>query len=323
MTLVWTSLSLMLTRCFQVYSQAQAEKSAAQQLMSAQLYDRMQNSQEGVVTAIMDEMSDQQLKQMLMAYALLVVKQRPVTTDELDEACEEMLARDFDHRIDFQIEDALPRLEAWGLVTRVPVVGAGQAARGGGGGGGGVGGLLGGAVSFAAGTKPPAPASAAPPPGAAFKLEALPMDTAIAVLSTAWASAYEALGNASGADGADIPTVDLITGAASSFATRISAAREELGRQAAAEQQAAAGAGSGGKFGRMMAGAGVGKRAPSASSGPPPLAAPTLATSPTPREAAAPPPSGLATAARQAPAPSPGPTPPKKGFGKFMDKLRS
>ena len=49
MNLVWTAASLVATRCFQVYSQAQTQKSEMQHEMSAQLYDRMQDSQEGVV----------------------------------------------------------------------------------------------------------------------------------------------------------------------------------------------------------------------------------------------------------------------------------
>jgi hypothetical protein len=49
MNLMWTAASLVGGRCFQVYSDAQTEKAQLQQLMSAQLYDKMQDSQEGVV----------------------------------------------------------------------------------------------------------------------------------------------------------------------------------------------------------------------------------------------------------------------------------
>lgn len=302
MNLCFTSASLVLTRCFQVYSQAQAEKAAAQQLMAAQLYDKMQDSQEGVVTAIMDEMADQQLKQMLMAYVILLIKQRPVTLDELDEACEEMLARDFDHRIDFQIQDALPRLEAWGLVSRVGAGGAAIAAR------------------------PGAPLESGAG-GSVVKLEAMPMETAVAVLSTAWASAYEALGaagggGASGSSGGgaaasveDVPTVDLITGAASSFATRISAAREEL-RLRGVEEQALA---SQSKFQKAF-----GKKAPVVETrGGAGGGLPTLAASPTPGAAGSAAAAGMALAGALAPTPTPDGEhhAKKKGFGKFMDKL--
>ncbi|GBF88981.1 aminopeptidase [Raphidocelis subcapitata] len=115
---LWTAASLVLTRCFQVYSQAQTQKSQMQHDMCATLYDKMQDSQEGVVTAIMEEMADQQFKQMLLAYMLLLLKDRALKEDELDSLCEEFLVRDFEHRIDFQVQDSLPRLERWGLVAR-------------------------------------------------------------------------------------------------------------------------------------------------------------------------------------------------------------
>lgn len=49
MNLVWTAASLVGTRCFAVYNNSQAQKSQMQQDMSLQLFDKMQDSQEGVV----------------------------------------------------------------------------------------------------------------------------------------------------------------------------------------------------------------------------------------------------------------------------------
>lgn len=49
MNVIWTAASLVLTRLFQVYSQAQTQKAQLQQDMGSELYDRMNDSQEGVV----------------------------------------------------------------------------------------------------------------------------------------------------------------------------------------------------------------------------------------------------------------------------------
>jgi hypothetical protein len=49
--------------------------------------------------------------------------------DDLDEAAEEFLMKEFDQGIDYQVEEALPRLQRWGLVIRDSQVGLG--ARGG------------------------------------------------------------------------------------------------------------------------------------------------------------------------------------------------
>jgi uncharacterized membrane protein len=54
MNIVWTAASLILTRLFTVYTSAQTQKQTMQQQMSAMLYDKMQDSQEGVVSSIME-----------------------------------------------------------------------------------------------------------------------------------------------------------------------------------------------------------------------------------------------------------------------------
>jgi hypothetical protein len=61
-------------------------------------------------------MADQQLKQMLMAYMMLVMKGRPLLHDDLDNCCEDFLYKEFDHPIDYDLDAALPRLKRWGLL---------------------------------------------------------------------------------------------------------------------------------------------------------------------------------------------------------------
>lgn len=64
----------------------------------------------------LQEMADQQLKQMLLAYMLLVIKDRALLQDDLDNACEDFLYKEFNHPIDYDVAAALPRLKRWGLV---------------------------------------------------------------------------------------------------------------------------------------------------------------------------------------------------------------
>lgn len=54
MNIVWTAASLVLTRCFTVYNTAQTQRTMLQQQMTSTLYDKMQDSQEGVVMVIME-----------------------------------------------------------------------------------------------------------------------------------------------------------------------------------------------------------------------------------------------------------------------------
>lgn len=52
MNILWTAASLVLTRCFAVYTQAQTQRTMMQQQMTSSLYDKMQDSQEGVISVI-------------------------------------------------------------------------------------------------------------------------------------------------------------------------------------------------------------------------------------------------------------------------------
>jgi hypothetical protein len=54
MNVMWTAASLVLTRCFAVYNTAQTQRTMLQQQMTSTLYDKMQDSQEGVVSVIME-----------------------------------------------------------------------------------------------------------------------------------------------------------------------------------------------------------------------------------------------------------------------------
>ena len=43
---------------------------------------------------------------MLLAYTILVLKGgRPLLVEDLDEACEDMLVKDFSHKIDFSVRN--------------------------------------------------------------------------------------------------------------------------------------------------------------------------------------------------------------------------
>jgi hypothetical protein len=66
----------------------------------------------------MQEMADQQLKQMLLAYVLLLLHDRPLPAEELDRACEDFMQNEFSQDIDFDIRAALPRLTSWYLVQQ-------------------------------------------------------------------------------------------------------------------------------------------------------------------------------------------------------------
>ncbi len=48
-------------------------------------------------------MAAQQYKQILLAYMMLIIKAKPLLLEDLDNACEDFLVRDFDSKIDYQV----------------------------------------------------------------------------------------------------------------------------------------------------------------------------------------------------------------------------
>ncbi|GFH31523.1 uncharacterized protein HaLaN_30584 [Haematococcus lacustris] len=67
-----------------------------------------------------EDMAEQQLKEAVLAYTLLLMHGEEVSQEELDQLCEAFLEEHFGLRIDFAVEDALPKLVKWGLVKENP-----------------------------------------------------------------------------------------------------------------------------------------------------------------------------------------------------------
>lgn len=124
LSVAWSALSTVGMAMMQVWNNMQAKKAAMAQEMSLQVYNIANDSQEGVLCYLLAEMAEQQLKEAVLAYALLLLARKPKTSDDLDTMCEDFLDENFELKLDFAIEDSLPRLKAWGMV------GVGQARTG-------------------------------------------------------------------------------------------------------------------------------------------------------------------------------------------------
>ncbi|GIL91758.1 hypothetical protein Vretimale_14893 [Volvox reticuliferus] len=119
MNVLWSSISLVAARCGQVYTSAQAERSKTIQDMVNILYDKTDDAQEGVVSMLLEDMADQQLKEAILTYGLLYSREAEMTETMIDLDCERFLVKNFDLSVDFAVEDALPRLEYWGMINRI------------------------------------------------------------------------------------------------------------------------------------------------------------------------------------------------------------
>jgi hypothetical protein len=88
-----------------------------QKQLTDNIYYRNVNNNSGIFTYIIGEAEDQEWKEALLAYYCLLTAQAPLTREALDARVEELLARRFGVSADFEIDEALTRLERLDLLA--------------------------------------------------------------------------------------------------------------------------------------------------------------------------------------------------------------
>jgi hypothetical protein len=86
--------------------------------LAENLYFKNLDNNAGVFHHLLDAAEEEEFKEALLAYLFLARHERGLTRSELDAAVESWLAGDWDCAIDFEVDDALAKLERWELVER-------------------------------------------------------------------------------------------------------------------------------------------------------------------------------------------------------------
>lgn len=89
-----------------------------QKQLADTVYFRNLANNAGVLDLLIGAGEDQDAKEAFLAYGILLREQRPLTKAEIDGAAEKFLREHFRLEIDFEIQDALGKLERLGLVSR-------------------------------------------------------------------------------------------------------------------------------------------------------------------------------------------------------------
>ncbi|MBL8551377.1 MAG: DUF3754 domain-containing protein [Hyphomonadaceae bacterium] len=89
-----------------------------QKELAETVYFRNVANNAGVLDALIGAGEEQDSKEALLAYWALLVANRPLAKQEIDKAAEEFLRRKFRLDVDFEIGDALAKIERMGIVTR-------------------------------------------------------------------------------------------------------------------------------------------------------------------------------------------------------------
>mmetsp|Transcript_19840 Transcript_19840/g.59942 ORF Transcript_19840/g.59942 Transcript_19840/m.59942 type:complete len:665 (-) Transcript_19840:1314-3308(-) len=120
MNMVMSIIVLLGGRASQVYFSANMQRQAISDAMTKGLYEKTRDSQEGVLFRLLEEMTEQHVKESLLAYIILLTSGtgRAISDHELDKQCEAYLAQRFGQRLDFDISGSLRTLLADGVVWR-------------------------------------------------------------------------------------------------------------------------------------------------------------------------------------------------------------
>ena len=68
-----------------------------------------------MIYRVLDEAEESESKESLLAYYFLLLQENPVTAETLDQQIEDWLAGHWQCRLDFEIADALQKLQRLGL----------------------------------------------------------------------------------------------------------------------------------------------------------------------------------------------------------------
>jgi hypothetical protein len=82
------------------------------------LYFKNLDNNIGVFHHLIDAAEEEEFKEAILAYYFILVEDRDLTITELDETVEHWFEKKHNCRIDFEIEDALYKLERWDIVYR-------------------------------------------------------------------------------------------------------------------------------------------------------------------------------------------------------------
>mgnify|MGYP003118263169 FL=1 len=100
------------------YSSFRNRKLRFTQALTQNLYFKLLDNNAGVLFRVLDEAEESESTESLLAYCFLLKAERPLSAEELDARVETWLEQHWQCRLDFEIDDALAKLERLGLATR-------------------------------------------------------------------------------------------------------------------------------------------------------------------------------------------------------------
>ncbi|GFY85149.1 aminopeptidase [Actinidia rufa] len=110
-------LSTVLGYCAKTYFTFQQNMATYQNLITQSMYDKQLDSGKGTLLHLCDDVIQQEVKEVIISFFILM-EQGKATQQDLDLRCEELIKEEFDERCNFEVDDAVQKLEKMGIVSR-------------------------------------------------------------------------------------------------------------------------------------------------------------------------------------------------------------
>ncbi|KAL0351212.1 UNVERIFIED_CONTAM: hypothetical protein Sradi_4270400 [Sesamum radiatum] len=89
-----------------------------QNLITQSMYDKQLDSGRGTLLHLCDDVIQQEVKEVIISFFILM-EQGKATLEDLDRQCEELIRDEFGQNCNFDVDDAVDKLEKLGIVCRV------------------------------------------------------------------------------------------------------------------------------------------------------------------------------------------------------------
>lgn len=103
--------------CVKIFLSFQQSLIEYQNLITRSMYDKQLDSGRGTLLHMCDDVIQQEVKEVILSYFVLI-SQGKSTKEDLDSRCEVLLLEEFQENCDFEVEDAVKKMERLGIVTR-------------------------------------------------------------------------------------------------------------------------------------------------------------------------------------------------------------
>ncbi|KAI6700892.1 hypothetical protein NL676_015216 [Syzygium grande] len=114
---IFAVLSTVIGYCAKTYFTFQQNLAAYQNLITQSMYDKQLDSGKGTLLHLCDDVIQQEVKEVIVSYFILM-EQGKATTQDLDIQCEELIKEEFGASCNFDVDDAVEKLEKLGIVAR-------------------------------------------------------------------------------------------------------------------------------------------------------------------------------------------------------------